>query len=164
MNELDAIDLKILRILQKDGRITTLQLAERVGLSPTPCARRVRHLETEGFISQYVAVLNASKLNAGLDVFVSVRLRSQATAEYEKFERRINDFDEVVGCYLLAGNFDYLLHVKLPDVGSIAEFTRLSRILKANGVYSIGRYGGWTYCSIEDNIVEARALAAVLDA
>jgi Lrp/AsnC family leucine-responsive transcriptional regulator len=124
MNELDAIDLKILSILQKDGRITTLQLAERVGLSPTPCARRVRHLETEGFISQYVAVLNASKLNAGLDVFVSVRLRSQATAEYEKFERRINDFDEVVGCYLLAGNFDYLLHVKLPDVGSIAEFTR----------------------------------------
>ena len=124
MGELDAIDLKILRALQEDARITTLQLAEQVGLSATPCARRVKHLETEGYIDRYVTLLNASKLEAGLDVFVSVKLRSQASKDCDAFESRLQSMPEVVGCYLLAGIFDYLLHVRVASVEGYAALLR----------------------------------------
>lgn len=122
MAELDQTDLKILRVLQEDGRISILHLADRVGLSPTPCARRVKQLEAGGFIDRYVTLLNSRKLAAGLDVFVSVRLRSQAPLDCEKFERSVGKLAEVVGCYLLAGGAQYLLHVKVADVGKCDAF------------------------------------------
>ena len=127
MKELDRLDLRILHVLQEDGRIPILQLAEKVGLSATPCARRVKQLESEGFIERYVTLLNSAKFEVGLDVFVSVRLRSQTSGDCEKFERHISGLQQVVGCYLLAGAFDYLLHVKIADVSTYGEFMR-SRI------------------------------------
>ena len=124
MADLDAIDLRILRALQQNGRITTLLLAEQVGLSATPCARRVKNLEDEGFIDRYVTLLNASKLDAGLDVFVSIKLRSPSNRECEEFEVRLQSMPEVAACYLLAGAFDYLIHVRVADVERFGFFLR----------------------------------------
>ncbi|PSH03795.1 MAG: ArsR family transcriptional regulator [Acidobacteria bacterium] len=121
---LDEIDCKILDVLQHEGRISTLDLAERVGLSPTPCARRVKRLEELGVIEGYVAVLNPKALGVGLNVFVNVRLRSSTRNAIETFEQAIKDMPEVVECYLVTGNYDYLLHLRLADVDMFKDFVR----------------------------------------
>jgi DNA-binding Lrp family transcriptional regulator len=124
MTELDAFDLRILDALQEDARITILDLAERVGLSPTPCARRVKRLEEEGVISRYVTLLNAERLGIGLNVFVNVRLRSQTKQSVDIFDRAINELPEVVECYLLTGEYDYLLHLRVADIAALRAFVR----------------------------------------
>jgi DNA-binding Lrp family transcriptional regulator len=124
MAELDPLDIKILNALQEDGRITILELAERVGLSPTPCARRVKRLEDEGLIDRYVTLLNAERLGIGLNVFVNVRLRSQTKGAIDTFEREIKGLPEVVECYLLTGEYDYLLHVRVADIAALRAFVR----------------------------------------
>jgi Lrp/AsnC family leucine-responsive transcriptional regulator len=131
--ELDAFDLKILRVLQESGRITTLELAEKVGLSATPCARRVKRLEDEGLIDRYVALLNAERLGLGLTVFVNIRLQSQAPKSFETFEAAIRKMPEVVGCYLLAGNYDYLVQVRLANVEEFRDFIR-ERLITIEGI------------------------------
>jgi Lrp/AsnC family leucine-responsive transcriptional regulator len=130
---LDAFDLKILRILQQSGRITTLELAEQVGLSATPCARRVKRLEDDGYIDHYVALLNAERIGLGLTVFVNIRLQTKAPTSFETFEAAIREMPEVVGCYLLAGNFDYLVQVRLANVEEFRDFIR-ERLITINGV------------------------------
>jgi DNA-binding Lrp family transcriptional regulator len=124
MDELDPLDIRILNALQEDGRITTLELAERVGLSPTPCARRVKRLEDDGLIDRYVTLLNAERLGIGLNVFVNVRLRSQTKGAIDIFEREIKGLPEVVECYLLTGEYDYLLHVRVADIAALRAFVR----------------------------------------
>lgn len=131
--DLDEFDLKILRLLQENGRVTTIELAEQVGLSPTPCARRVKRMEDEGLISGYVTLLNAGRLGAGLSVFVNVRLRSQTPKAFETFEAAIRRMPEVVECYLLTGNYDYLLHVRVADVDAYRFFIR-SRLIAIEGI------------------------------
>jgi DNA-binding Lrp family transcriptional regulator len=124
MAELDAFDVRILDALQENGRITTLELAERIGLSPTPCARRVKRLEEEGLIDRYVTLLNAERLGIGLNVFVNVRLRSQTKGAIDIFEKAIEDLPEVVECYLLTGEYDYLLHLRVADIAALRSFVR----------------------------------------
>lgn len=124
MAELDALDIRILNALQEDGRITTLELAERVGLSPTPCARRVKRLEDEGMIERYVTLLNPERLGIGLNVFVNVRLISQTKGAIDTFEKAIKGLPEVVECYLLTGEYDYLLHLRVADIAALRSFVR----------------------------------------
>lgn len=133
MDALDEFDLKILRILQQEGRVTTLQLAERVGLSPTPCARRVKRLEDDGYIDRYVGLLNAARLGVRLNVFVSIRLRSQTRDAFDRFDDEIKYMPEIVGCYLLTGSFDYLLQVRVADVDAFRDFMR-SKLTAIEGV------------------------------
>jgi Lrp/AsnC family transcriptional regulator, leucine-responsive regulatory protein len=122
--ELDSLDLKILDALQEDARITTLELAERVGLSATPCARRVKRLEDEGLIERYVTQLNAERLGIGMNAFITVRLRNQTRQAIEVFERAIRKMPEVVECYLTTGGHDYLVHVRVADIDAFRDFMR----------------------------------------
>lgn len=133
MGGLDSFDRKILSILQENGRVTTLQLSEKVGLSPTPCARRVKRLEDEGYIDRYVTLLNPARLGVQLNVFVSIRLRSQTRDAFDRFDEEIKHMPEIVGCYLLTGSFDYLLQVRVSDVDAFRDFMR-SRLTAIEGV------------------------------
>ncbi|HXJ00920.1 MAG TPA: Lrp/AsnC family transcriptional regulator [Micropepsaceae bacterium] len=133
MDNLDSFDLKILSALQDDSRISMIDLAERVGLSPTPCTRRIKRLESEGYIDRYVTLLNPEKLSAGLSAFVNIRLRSQTSDAFDRFDSEIAQMPEVVGCYLLAGSFDYLLQVRVADVDAFREFMR-NRLTAMQGV------------------------------
>lgn len=124
MNHLDEIDRAILDILQHDGRISILDLAEKVGLSATPCARRVKRLEDEGVIERYAAVLNPRLLGKHLDVFVNVRLRNSTSKAIEIFERAIKRMPEVVECYLVTGTYDYLVHLRVNDIDDFKTYVR----------------------------------------
>ncbi|MGL4960775.1 MAG: Lrp/AsnC family transcriptional regulator [Inquilinus sp.] len=130
---LDSFDLKILQVLQEDARITMLDLAAQVGLSATPCARRVKRLEDEGLIDRYVTLLNAERLGLGLTVFVNVRLNSQVPKSFETFEAAIQRMPEVVGCYLLAGQYDYLVQVRVANVEAYRDLIR-ERLIAIEGV------------------------------
>ena len=133
MATLDEFDRKILAILQENARITMQELAERVGLSATPCARRVKRMEDDGLIARYVTLLNPRGLGLGLTVFVNVRLNTQSAKTFEVFEVEIRKFPEVVGCYLLAGNYDYLVEVRVADVESFRRFIR-DRLVAIDGI------------------------------
>lgn len=119
---LDRIDFKILRILQKDGRISNVDLAREVGLSATPCLERVRRLEREGYILGYRAILNPDKLDAGLIAIVEVRLDRTTTAALDEFNAAVRRLDEIMECHMVGGGFDYLLKIRLPDMGSYRRF------------------------------------------
>jgi DNA-binding Lrp family transcriptional regulator len=122
--DIDAIDRKILRALQDNARMTTQELAEKVGLSATPCARRVKRMEDEGLIARYVTLLNPAHLGLGLMVFISVRLNTQAAKAFDTFEAEIRKLPEVVGCFLLAGSYDYLVQVRVANVDAFRNFIR----------------------------------------
>jgi Lrp/AsnC family leucine-responsive transcriptional regulator len=134
MSQLDEIDCAILDILQHEGRISILDLAERVGLSATPCARRVKRLEDEGVIERYAAVLNPRLLGKQLDVFVNVRLRNSTSKAIEIFERAIKSMPEVVECYLVTGTYDYLVHIRVDDIDDFKNYVREHLI----GIASVG--------------------------
>lgn len=119
---LDRIDLKILKILQIDGRIANIDLARQVGLSPTPCLERVRRLERDGYIEGYRAILNPEKLNAALIAFVEVTLERTTTADLDRFNAAIMTLDEVLECHMVGGGFDYLVKIRLPDMGHYRRF------------------------------------------
>ncbi|WP_158969436.1 Lrp/AsnC family transcriptional regulator [Chachezhania sediminis] len=123
---LSPVDLKILEVLQQQGRISMTELGERVGLSTSPCARRVKRLEDEGHITKYVALLNPESLGASLIVFVNVRLGSQTRDAFNRFEAAVQKFPEVVACHLLAGGFDYLVQVRARDIKEFRDFMRNS--------------------------------------
>ncbi|MET1025857.1 MAG: Lrp/AsnC family transcriptional regulator [Dongiaceae bacterium] len=122
MAELDEQDLRILEALQWDGRLTNNDLAAQVGLSPSPCWRRVRRLEDEGFIRGYQAMFDQRRLGLGVTVFVSVSIQSQDTKAHQAFEQAVIDLPEVVGCHILAGQHDFLLHVVTEDLDAYADF------------------------------------------
>lgn len=107
--KLDRIDLKILAKLQQSGRITNVELADAVGLSPSPCLTRVKRLETAGFITGYGAQLNLRKLGEFLTVFTEVTLTEHRQGDFSRFESRIAKLDEVLECHLVSGGYDYLL-------------------------------------------------------
>lgn len=119
---LDRIDAKILEVLQEDGRITNLDLADRVGLSPSPCLRRVRALEEAGIIRKYVALLEPRKIGLNLVFAVDVRLKAQTREIMQSFERRVMQMEEVVECYLTAGDWDYCLKVMVTDLEEYQSF------------------------------------------
>ena len=107
--KLDRIDLKILAQLQKSGRITNVELADAVGLSPSPCLTRVKRLEQAGYITGYGAQINLQKLGEYLTVFTEVTLHDHKRSDFSRFESRIRNIDEIVECHLVSGGYDYLL-------------------------------------------------------
>ena len=107
--KLDRIDLKILAKLQQSGRITNVELADAVGLSPSPCLTRVKRLESAGYITGYGAQLNLRKLGEFLTVFTEVTLTEHRQGDFSRFESRISKLDEVLECHLVSGGYDYLL-------------------------------------------------------
>jgi len=119
---LDRTDYRILDILQRNGRITNVDLAEQVHLSPPPCLERVKRLEREGYIEKYVGILNPYKLNAGLLAFIQVTLHSTASTDLEKFNRAVTSLDQVQECHMVSGGFDYLIKVRSSDMQDYRHF------------------------------------------
>src|SRR5271156_2154062 len=109
--DLDSIDWNILRVLQEDARVTNVDLAAKVNLSPSPCLARVRALEQNGYIRRYVTLLSPRAIGLGVSVFVHVRLERQVQSALNAFERWVSDRPEVMECYLMTGASDYLLRV-----------------------------------------------------
>jgi len=136
---LDRVDRNILRILQKEGRISNLDLAEKTALSPSPCSRRVKRLEDEGLVSSYVARLNPDELGLKLMALIQISLDRHTPERFENFEGIVNTFEEVMECYLITGQqADYLLKVIVPDMDYYQEFLlgKLTRIDGVTGVHS----------------------------
>jgi DNA-binding Lrp family transcriptional regulator len=133
---LDALDMRILRELQRDGSLTNVELARRVNLSPSPCLARVKALEAAGVIDRYVAIANAQKLGLGLNVFISISLKEQSKAALAEFESRVSEHDEVMECYLMTGDSDYLIRVALADIQALERFI-LEKLSPIPGVEKI---------------------------
>ena len=121
-SKLDKIDKKILRDLQNDGRITNVELAKRVGISAPPCLRRVRALETAGYIKSYHAKIDPASLGYGVTVFAMVKLTSQAEKDLAAFEKRIRELPIVRECNMLAGDVDFILKVVARDWDAYQSF------------------------------------------
>jgi Lrp/AsnC family leucine-responsive transcriptional regulator len=136
--ELDEIDYSILRHLQEHARISNVDLADRVGLSPAPCLRRVQTLEKEGVIRKHVTLLNPNAVNCDVTVFVQISLDLQVEGRLEAFEQAIMPRPEVLECYLMTGDSDYLIRVVVPDVAAYERFLKdsLTRIEGVAGIKS----------------------------
>jgi Lrp/AsnC family leucine-responsive transcriptional regulator len=133
---LDDIDRRILDALQADGRMTAQELAERAGLSPSPCARRVRMLEDAGVIKNYVAVVDQVAVGLPISVFASVKLERQREEELDRFAEAVLRWPEVVDCYLMTGQRDYLMRIVVPDLESYERFLK-EKLTRLKGVGSI---------------------------
>jgi Lrp/AsnC family leucine-responsive transcriptional regulator len=120
--KLDSTDLRILAELQADGALSNVELARRVHLSPSPCLARVKALEVGSVISRYVALVDAAALGLGLNVFISISLTSQNKESLAGFERRIAEHDEVMECYLMTGDSDYLIRIAVADMAALEKF------------------------------------------
>ena len=119
---LDNTDRRILRVIQEEARVSNSELAERVGLSPSPCWRRVRALEENGVIERYVTLVNAKAVGLPINVFATVTLEKQAESALELFEKAVKKRPEVMECNLMTGEFDYLLRVVVPDLAAYERF------------------------------------------
>lgn len=122
MDTLKKIDRKILATLQRDGRITYAELARQAGLTTTPCIERVKRLERDGYIKGYFAQLNPDQLGSGLIVFVQIRLVRTSKDGFDEFKRAVIQLPEVQECYLVSGNFDYLIKARVADMSAYREF------------------------------------------
>jgi len=134
--QLDDIDLRILQALHTDGALSNVALAKMVHLSPSPCLARVKALEAAGIINRYVALVNAAKLGLGLNVFINISLKTQSKQALADFEQRIAEQDEVMECYLMTGDSDYLIRVVVADMGALEKFI-LERLTPIPGVEKI---------------------------
>ena len=133
---LDAIDRKILAALQADARLSNVELAERVGLSPSPCLRRVRQLERAGVIKAYRAQLDSKQVGLGLTLFVGIKVGLHEHLEEAAFSAAVAKLPEVVSCHLVSGEFDFLLQVVVADLAAYETFL-LGTLLKLPGVRDI---------------------------
>ncbi|CAJ2983801.1 AsnC family transcriptional regulator [Burkholderia pseudomallei] len=134
--KLDSIDQRILRALQRDGRQQNVELAKEVGLSPSPCLRRVRLLEEAGVIERYVAVLNPAKVGRGLTVFTRVWLKEQDADTVAHFAEAVQHLPQVVECHLMAGDCDFLLRVVAADIDDYRQF-QMQHLTRIRGVQSV---------------------------
>jgi DNA-binding Lrp family transcriptional regulator len=130
ITRLDKTDYRILNKLQNNARLSNTELADAVGLSPSPCLRRVKQLEAEGVIKRYVGIVDPKSVGLPISIFVSVSLHSQQRGGLEDFEQRIQSYPELMECYLMTGSADYLLRVVVPDLESYERFLaeKLTRI------------------------------------
>ena len=133
---IDAIDRKIIDYLQSDGRMSNQDLSERVGLSPSPCLRRVRHLESTGTIARYVALVDPDKMGLSVTAFVRVRLDQQDDRHLEDFETAVAQFPEVMECYLMTGEADYQLRILVASLTQFEDFLR-RRLTRVKGVANV---------------------------
>lgn len=139
---LDEIDEKILACLQEDARLTNVELADRVGLSPAPCLRRVQALREAGVIRKSVTLLDAAAVGLGVTVFVHISLDLQAEHRLQIFESAIMDRPEVLECYLMTGDSDYMLRVVVPDVTAYQRFlseslTRIGSVARVRSSFAL---------------------------
>jgi Lrp/AsnC family leucine-responsive transcriptional regulator len=119
---LDAIDHRIIAALQADGRLSNVDLADRVGLSPSPCLRRVKRLEQDGYIEAYRAVLRRGRVGLGLTVFIGVKIDGHADARADRLQETFVAMPEIVACHMISGEADYLLEVVVPDLDHYQRF------------------------------------------
>ena len=119
--KLDRIDRNILVELQKNGRLSNVELSKRVGLSPTPCLERVKRLEAENYISGYCAILNPVKLGAALLVFVEITLTKTSPDVFDEFSKAVQELDVIQECHLVSGDFDFLLKTRVPDMAAYRQ-------------------------------------------
>lgn len=133
---IDAIDQKILAALQENARLPNVELAEKAGLSPSPCLRRVRELEEQGVIRRYVTLLDPGAIGLPVSVFVSVSLERQVEEALEQFEKAILKRPEVMECYLMTGDADYLLRIVTADLAAYERFLK-DHLTRIRGVASI---------------------------
>ncbi|ACB95163.1 Lrp/AsnC family transcriptional regulator [Beijerinckia indica] len=134
--DIDEIDRKILAALQADAHMTTEKLSEIVGLSPSPCARRVRMLEAAGVIKAYVAVVDQVKVGLPISVFASIKLERQREEELDRFASAVMRWPEIVECYLMTGQRDYLLRIVVKDLEAYETFLK-QKLTRLEGVASI---------------------------
>ncbi|MGK0498925.1 MAG: DNA-binding Lrp family transcriptional regulator [Oceanicoccus sp.] len=142
ITSLDDTDYKILHYLQNNARITNTELADEIGLSPSPCLRRVKALESEGVLKRYVAIVDAKAVGLPISVFISVSLNRQQRQGLEEFESTVSGYREVMECYLMTGSSDYLLRVVVPDLESYERFlsdklTRLNCIANIQSSFAL---------------------------
>ena len=133
---LDRTDYRILHHLQNNARISNTELADAVGLSPSPCLRRVKALEQAGVLKRYAGIVDAKAVGLPISIFVSVSLHSQERLGLESFESKISSYDEVMECYLMTGSADYLLRVVVPDLESYERFLA-EKLTRISGVANI---------------------------
>jgi len=135
--DLDRQDKRILATLQQDGSVTNLELAEKIGLSPSPCARRVKQLEEAGFINRKVTLLNANKLNLKLTALIQISMDKHTPDRFELFEKEVSQYPEVIECLLITGqSADYQLKVVVADMETYQEFL-LNKITRIQGVSDV---------------------------
>ena len=132
----DAIDRRILEVIQEEARISNAELAGRVGLSPSPCWRRVRALEDSEVIRRYVTLVDAEAIGLPINVFATVTLEKQVERALERFESAVAERPEVMECYLMTGEFDYLLRVVVPSLGAYERFL-MDHLTRIEGIASI---------------------------
>ncbi len=133
----DRIDKHLLRLLQKDGRLTNAELAEQVGLSASPCARRLKRLEEQGIIDGYRVSLSRKEVGIAMTVFVEVSLNNHQEVSIENFELAVVDMEEVISCHVVSGAYDYLLEVVSPDLTAYETFTRkLQRLTNVKDIHT----------------------------
>ena len=132
----DATDRRILEVIQEEARISNSELADRIGLSPSPCWRRVRTLEDDGVIERYVTLVNAKAVGLPITVFATVALEKQVESALESFERAVMERPEVMECNLMTGEFDYLLRVVVPDLAAYERFL-MDHLTRIKGIASI---------------------------
>jgi len=136
MITLDDTDRKILSLLQTDSRLTLQEIADKIGLSASPCHRRIRRLEQEGVIVRYSAMVDQRAVGLPVSVFISIKLERQKEADLERFAKAIQSWREVVECYLMTGPRDYLLRVVVPDLIAYEQFIK-QKLTRLDGLASI---------------------------
>ena len=134
--KLDADDLRILAEHQQDGSLSNVELARRIHLSPSPCLMRVKALQAAGVIQRYVALTDPKALGLGLNVFISISLKAQTRQSLAGFEQRIAEHDEVMECYLMTGDSDYLIRVAVADIAALERFI-LNQLTPIPGIEKI---------------------------
>ncbi len=132
----DTTDRRILEVIQEEARISNTELADRVGLSPSPCWRRVRTLEATGVIERYVTLVNAKAVGLPITVFATVTLEKQVESALGSFEKAVTERPEVMECNLMTGEFDYLLRVVVPDLAAYERFL-MDHLTRIKGIASI---------------------------
>jgi Lrp/AsnC family transcriptional regulator, leucine-responsive regulatory protein len=136
MPNLDAIDRRIIATLQTDARLSNVELAERVGLSPSPCLRRVKRLEREGYIDAYRALLQRAKIGLGLTVFVGIKIDGHGDERVAQLRKTLQAMPEIVACHIVSGEADYLLEVVVPDLQHYERFL-LDRLLQLASIKDV---------------------------
>ncbi|MET1163411.1 MAG: Lrp/AsnC family transcriptional regulator [Pseudoxanthomonas sp.] len=134
--ELDAADKKILQVLQDDAKISNVELAGRINLSPSPTLARVKNLEANGVIKRYVGLVDPFALGLKMNVFIQVTLEKQEAAALARFEQEVSQFDEVMEVYLMTGDSDYLLRIVVPDIQALERFI-LDHLTRIPGIQNV---------------------------
>ncbi len=137
MSKLDRTDKRILELMQQDGRISNLELSEKIGLSPSPCSRRVKHLEESGYVDRHVTLLNQHKLGLKLTAYIHISMDRHTPDRFESFEKQVAEYPEVMECCLITGtDADYQLKIVVPDMELFQQLL-LGKITRIKGVTGV---------------------------